>query len=53
MENMIKRCTCAGEFRHLISREEIVQLLGAFKKLAVQFSMPCLLETVENTLQLV
>lgn len=49
---MIKRCSCAGEFRHLISREEIIRLLEAFKKLAVQFNMPCLLETVDSTLQL-
>lgn len=50
---MIKRCPCAGEFRHLISREEIIKLLVAFKKLAAQFGMPCLHETVENILQLV
>lgn len=50
---MIKRCSCAGEFRHLINQEEIVKLLEAFKTLAAQFDMPCLLETVENTLKLI
>lgn len=50
---MTKRCECAGEFRHLISREEIVKLLEAFRKLSMQFSMPCLFETVENILHLI
>lgn len=50
---MIKRCTCAGEFRHLNNREDIIKLLGALRELSAQFNMPCLLETVNNILQLV
>lgn len=52
LENMIKRCSCAGEFRHLINREEIVKLFKAFRTISEQFNMPCLLETVDGILQL-
>lgn len=49
---MTKRCECGGEFCNLNNRDDIIKLLRALKELSTQFSMPCLLETVTNTLKL-
>lgn len=53
LENITRRCQCAGEFQHLISREDTIKLLEVFYKLGDKFHMPSLRETVEGILKLV
>ncbi|KAJ8911866.1 hypothetical protein NQ315_012532 [Exocentrus adspersus] len=53
LENLIIRCQCASEFKCLISRTDLTQLLETFLSLARKYDMPALCETVEQTLQLI
>lgn len=53
LENIARRCQCAGEFQHLISRVDNIKLLEVFYQLGDKFQMPSLKETVEYILQLV
>nr|XP_022913041.1 DNA polymerase epsilon catalytic subunit A [Onthophagus taurus] len=53
LENLIKHCQCAGEFRGIIPREELIELLKTFLHLAKEYSMQALEETITNILILV
>ncbi|KAL1514239.1 hypothetical protein ABEB36_003526 [Hypothenemus hampei] len=53
MENLIAHCQCAGDFRCLISKNELVKLLETFLGLGQKYGMPSLVETVENVLALI
>ncbi|XP_066147109.1 DNA polymerase epsilon catalytic subunit 1 [Euwallacea fornicatus] len=53
MENLIKHCQCASDFRCLLSKKDLVKLLETFLELGRRFSMPALAETVERILTLV
>ncbi|XP_018571015.1 DNA polymerase epsilon catalytic subunit A [Anoplophora glabripennis] len=53
MENLIKHCQCASEFRCLISRTDLIKLLETFLSLAQKYDMPALSETVEDSLKLI
>lgn len=50
MENLIKHCPCAGEYRCIVSKDELVGLLQKFEHLAETFDMPALHETIEQLL---
>lgn len=53
MENLIKHCTCAGDFQCLISKEEFNNLLKIFYSLSEKFQMPALNQTLEELLLLI
>lgn len=53
MENLIKHCHCASDYRCLMSQGDFVKLLETFLKLGNRFSMPALAETVERILSMV
>ncbi|XP_046479124.1 DNA polymerase epsilon catalytic subunit 1 isoform X1 [Neodiprion pinetum] len=48
-ENMNEYCTCAGQYRTLISKRELVRFAKTAKSIAIKFGMPILAETVQNT----
>ncbi|XP_060536886.1 DNA polymerase epsilon catalytic subunit 1 [Cylas formicarius] len=52
MENLIRRCQCASEFKCLLSRKDLIKLLETLLKLAEKFSMSALAETVRKILEL-
>lgn len=52
MENLVKHCQCAGEFRGIISRDDFIALLKTFLHLAETYSMHALEETISDILQL-
>lgn len=52
MENLIKHCQCASNFRCLVSKKDLVQLLETFLELGKRFAMPALAETVKQILAL-
>ena len=53
MENLITRCQCAGEFKCLISKSDLVKLIETFQSLAETFSMLALSETTNQILNLI
>ncbi|KAK9679178.1 protein of unknown function (DUF1744) [Popillia japonica] len=52
LENLIKHCQCAGEFRGIISRDDLIALFKTFLHLAETYSMHALQETITNILEL-
>ncbi|XP_025837463.1 DNA polymerase epsilon catalytic subunit A [Agrilus planipennis] len=52
LENLTTRCSCAGEFRCLISANDLIELLQTFQRLAESFDMSALYETVHQVLKL-
>ncbi|ENN78133.1 hypothetical protein HUJ04_004474 [Dendroctonus ponderosae] len=52
MENLIKHCQCASNFRCLVSRKDLIKLLETFLELGERFAMPALAETVRQILAL-
>ncbi|KAF2878625.1 hypothetical protein ILUMI_27547, partial [Ignelater luminosus] len=53
MENLMERCNCAGEFRTLISKDDLRKLFQTFYRLAETFQMFVLQESISQTLQLI
>ncbi|XP_044265120.1 DNA polymerase epsilon catalytic subunit 1 isoform X2 [Tribolium madens] len=53
LENLIFRCQCAGEFKCLISRSDLLKLIETFQHLAETFNMSALQENTEQILKLV
>lgn len=53
MENLIFHCQCAGEFKCLISKNDLVKLIETFHTLAKTFNMLALQENTEQILKLV
>ena len=51
MDNMSTYCTCAGEYKTIISRESIRQFLFKIKAIAQHAQMQMLLETIEWNIQ--
>lgn len=51
-DNLMKRCSCGGTYKHLINREEFVKLLQTFSKIGEKYDMPSLKETVDQILLL-
>ena len=45
--NMRKYCSCAGKFKVMTSREDLLQLLRTFSSIAEHYRMPLLKETIE------
>lgn len=53
LENLIRNCQCAGEFRELISKDELLKLLKTFHSLSSTFNMPVLNETMQQLIVLI
>ncbi|XP_064211685.1 DNA polymerase epsilon catalytic subunit 1 isoform X2 [Tribolium castaneum] len=53
LENLVFHCQCAGDFKCLISRSELVKLIETFHLLADTFNMSALRENTEQILKLV
>lgn len=51
MENISVHCECAGDYRCLISKTDMVKLLKTFLKISITFRMPALQETIEWILE--
>lgn len=49
----MERCNCAGEFRGLISKDDLEKLFKTFYRLAETFQMFVLQESISQTLQLI
>ena len=45
--NMRKYCTCAGKYKNLHSKDNILQLLRTFASIAQHYRMPLLAEVIE------
>ncbi|KZC07383.1 PREDICTED: DNA polymerase epsilon catalytic subunit A [Dufourea novaeangliae] len=48
-ENMNELCSCSGDFKTLIPKNEIVKFVKICKSVAMKCNMETLMETVENT----
>lgn len=47
MDNISVHCECAGDYRCLVSKTDLIKLLNTFLKISTTFQMPALEETVE------
>lgn len=48
MENLTTYCSCAGDFKCILSHTEFVKMLNDFKKLADTFHMLALQDTINH-----
>lgn len=53
MDNLMMHCQCAGNFKCLISKDDLVRLIETFHSLAETFNMSALRQTTEQTLHLI
>ncbi|CAG9856188.1 unnamed protein product [Phyllotreta striolata] len=52
-DNIKRYCSCSGDFKCLITKEDVVKLLRTFLSLGERFKMPALFETVTQIMTLV
>ncbi|KAK9873901.1 hypothetical protein WA026_002253 [Henosepilachna vigintioctopunctata] len=52
MEDLNKHCTCASDFKCLVSKDDLIKLFEKFQILSETFNMPTLRETMDQLLQI-
>lgn len=49
-ENLTNVCNCAGDFKLMVSKKDMVSTLRTFRTISEYFKMPLLYETVSHNL---
>lgn len=53
MDNLMINCTCAGQYKCLISKNDLIKLIETFQSLAETFNMLALSEMTSHILKLI